>query len=361
MNTKQVIVVRKDLNMRKGKIAAQVSHGSMSFLTKGARIVDRGGMFHIIERMIPNENTEEIKHWLTNSFRKICVYVNSEEELDAIHQKALDNGLISHMIIDNGATEFNGILTKTVIAIGPHEDSKFEGITSIMNHVKRLFLVRHGTSEGNVNKQVYFEKLDCDVELTGKGKADAICAADRIHELMSLYENEDLDYSLFHSTYKRATQTANILFDRLHDSGDHVIKRVHPTPLCREREWGSLRDIIESNLKSEEHFNFYYTPLGGESFADVYQRAAIFHQQVLASGRDNNIVVAHGEFNKVYLMHLLGWDTEEFETYANPHNGEVWMVEDGVLSKQTPLRVSSYARRIAKRIAESTIKTELQS
>lgn len=132
MNTKQVLVVRKDLNMRKGKIAAQCAHAAMSFMSK------MGMAFHsppysfyrkYLHDGNVNENVDEINHWLGNSFRKICVYVNSEEELDEIHQKALDKGLISHMIIDNGETEFNGVLTKTVVAIGPHYDNKFEGIT----------------------------------------------------------------------------------------------------------------------------------------------------------------------------------------------------------------------------------------
>jgi PTH2 family peptidyl-tRNA hydrolase len=128
MNTKQVLVVRKDLNMRKGKIAAQCSHAAMSFLTRKGLMMNTAPWDHF-RCSIDNKYAEEVAHWLNNSFRKICVFVNSEEELDAIHQKALDNGLMSNMIIDNGATEFNGVLTKTVVAIGPHWDEKFEGIT----------------------------------------------------------------------------------------------------------------------------------------------------------------------------------------------------------------------------------------
>jgi len=129
MNTKQIIVMRKDLNMRRGKQIAQGSHASMAFITKNFSIsqtIDSQGdpcFFACLAF------TEEINHWLENSFRKICVYVNSEEELEAVHQKALDSGLISHMIEDNGATEFNGVKTKTCCAIGPHTDEKFEGIT----------------------------------------------------------------------------------------------------------------------------------------------------------------------------------------------------------------------------------------
>jgi PTH2 family peptidyl-tRNA hydrolase len=130
MDTKQVIVMRKDLNMRKGKMIAQGSHASMAFLTKGmywASVND--GFEFSTETIYDWREVEEINHWLNNSFRKICVYVNSEEELRELHQKALDNGLISHMITDNGATEFNGVPTMTCCAIGPHFCHKFEGLT----------------------------------------------------------------------------------------------------------------------------------------------------------------------------------------------------------------------------------------
>lgn len=133
MNTKQVIVMRKNLNMRRGKQIAQGSHASMSFLTKGGGVYCNlgTGIPQVDYFMSPVEEShvQEINHWLRNSFRKICVYVNSEEELEAVHQKALDSGLMSHMIEDNGATEFNGVKTKTCCAIGPHVDKKFEGIT----------------------------------------------------------------------------------------------------------------------------------------------------------------------------------------------------------------------------------------
>ena len=37
MRTKQVIAIRKDLKMRRGKEIAQGSHASMAFLTEGAQ------------------------------------------------------------------------------------------------------------------------------------------------------------------------------------------------------------------------------------------------------------------------------------------------------------------------------------
>lgn len=136
-NTKQVIVIRKDLNMRKGKMCAQASHASMAFLTKYGSVehdVEFGhNDFHKFTFMNGSEwigrFQKEISHWLDNSFRKICVYVNSEQELRGLHDKAVAAGLMSNLIEDNGATEFHGFKTLTCCAVGPHWDSRFEGIT----------------------------------------------------------------------------------------------------------------------------------------------------------------------------------------------------------------------------------------
>lgn len=133
MNTKQVIVVRKFKNLRTGKYCSQVAHASMAFLTKqGGLYCNLGTGLKPVDYFMTEVNEDhvnEIAHWLQNSFRKICVYVNSEEELVAVHQKALDSGLISHIVEDNGVTEFHGVKTKTVVSIGPAWESKFEGLT----------------------------------------------------------------------------------------------------------------------------------------------------------------------------------------------------------------------------------------
>jgi PTH2 family peptidyl-tRNA hydrolase len=131
-NTKQVIIWRNDLKVRTGKKMAMASHASMAFLTKGMDwypVADGGDGFVFSTKIMRFDETEEITHWLKNSFKKIVCYVNSEEELVAIHQKALDNGLMSSIIEDNGATEFNGVKTLTCCCIGPHYESKFIGLT----------------------------------------------------------------------------------------------------------------------------------------------------------------------------------------------------------------------------------------
>jgi len=211
----------------------------------------------------------------------------------------------------------------------------------------RIFLVRHGQSTGNVDKSEYFNKLDCDIGLTEKGFDDAEKAAVKIRTLSDKIQCANqhypdklkpTHYNLFHSPYKRAIETAGKISESMGGHRIYNIEEHIETPLIHEREWGDLRSIVNSRLKTEEHFNFFYKPNGGESFSDTFTRAATFHQWLInTSTYENNIVVAHGEFNKVYLMHLLNWSVEEFTKWKNQKNGEVWMVNDGILSPLTPL------------------------
>lgn len=128
--TKQVIVMRKDLNMRKGKIAAQAGHAAMAFLSRG-----------LVHEYSLDEDEAEFPHtysiklnsievaWLEKSFTKICVSVDSEDQLREIMKQAMEANLTCHEIIDNGATEFNGVPTLTCCAIGPDEADKIDQVT----------------------------------------------------------------------------------------------------------------------------------------------------------------------------------------------------------------------------------------
>jgi PTH2 family peptidyl-tRNA hydrolase len=113
---KQVIVMRKDLGMRTGKMIAQGCHASMKSVLE---YPDHPGM----------------KKWLADKFTKIVVRVESEQELFDIYNKAKIEGLIVSLIQDAGLTEFGGIPTYTCIAIGPATDEELNPITG---HLKLL-------------------------------------------------------------------------------------------------------------------------------------------------------------------------------------------------------------------------------
>jgi len=130
MATKQVIVMRKDLKMRRGKEMAQASHASMAFLTKKGTFDSLDCLYNEAFINTSMSNLKEAKEWMQNSFTKICVGVNSEEELDEIYNKAKEADLTVHMIVDSGRTEFNNVPTKTCLAIGPHYSEKIDAITA---------------------------------------------------------------------------------------------------------------------------------------------------------------------------------------------------------------------------------------
>jgi PTH2 family peptidyl-tRNA hydrolase len=116
---KQVILIRKDLKMRRGKEIAQGSHASMAFILRN--YVDEAA------------NKIDLTEWLKGGQTKICLQIHSEEELLELHKKALESGLEANYITDAGRTEFNGVPTKTCLAIGPNNS---EYIDKITKHLK---------------------------------------------------------------------------------------------------------------------------------------------------------------------------------------------------------------------------------
>jgi PTH2 family peptidyl-tRNA hydrolase len=117
---KQVIVMRADLNMRKGKMVAQGSHASvLAFKAAEMSGTDYPG----------NKVRAQAKQWFTEGMTKICVRCDSEEELLELEQKARAANLIVRVVTDAGLTEFAGTPTKTCLAIGPGQADKIDEIT----------------------------------------------------------------------------------------------------------------------------------------------------------------------------------------------------------------------------------------
>ena len=125
-NVKQVLVIRKDLNMRKGKMCAQAAHASMK------AIFEQGNLdLDVNESVltIKMDTNSPLCKWIVGQFTKITVSVNSEEELLQVYEKAKSAGLIASIIKDNGLTEFSGVPTYTAVAVGPGNSTDIDQIT----------------------------------------------------------------------------------------------------------------------------------------------------------------------------------------------------------------------------------------
>lgn len=122
--------------LRTGKYIAQGSHASIAFLTNKMRnsieysvsyISPFGYDTKIVK--VPEALSEEEQIWVDESFTKVCLCVEDENELMDVYNRAKNEGLTVHLITDAGHTEFNGNPTVTCLAIGPHYKSKIDPVT----------------------------------------------------------------------------------------------------------------------------------------------------------------------------------------------------------------------------------------
>ncbi|MEM2839183.1 MAG: peptidyl-tRNA hydrolase Pth2 [Thermoplasmata archaeon] len=112
---KLVIVVRKDLKLSAGKMAAQVAHAAVSCALSAKA-----------------KKPRLFKEWLSEGQRKIVVKAEDLKELLAIEKKASSQGLIAERIVDAGLTEVPPG-TVTCVGIGP---AKADEVDEVTGHLK---------------------------------------------------------------------------------------------------------------------------------------------------------------------------------------------------------------------------------
>ncbi|MBI2548986.1 peptidyl-tRNA hydrolase [Candidatus Woesearchaeota archaeon] len=111
---KQVILVRHDLKLPKGKLSAQVAHASLEAALRSDKDV--------------------VKKWRAQGMKKIVLRVENEQELLAYHQKADQAGFTRALITDAGHTVVEPGTT-TCLGIGPDEEANIDKLTG---HLKMV-------------------------------------------------------------------------------------------------------------------------------------------------------------------------------------------------------------------------------
>lgn len=112
MNLKQVIVIRKDLKLGKGKIASQAAHAAI----------------------LASDKSSFREEWKKEGQKKVVVWCQNLEELLLIYKRAKENGIIAILVSDAGLTQIKPG-TKTCLGIGPASENKIDKITG---HLKLL-------------------------------------------------------------------------------------------------------------------------------------------------------------------------------------------------------------------------------
>ncbi|KAF2202075.1 PTH2-domain-containing protein [Delitschia confertaspora ATCC 74209] len=116
---KLVLVVRTDLGMTKGKIAAQCGHATLACYKSFLR---------------NSPQSPILKRWERMGQMKVALQVKSEEELETLQAQAISLGLCAHVIHDAGRTQIASG-SATVLGIGPAPKSKVDQVTG---HLKLL-------------------------------------------------------------------------------------------------------------------------------------------------------------------------------------------------------------------------------
>lgn len=207
----------------------------------------------------------------------------------------------------------------------------------------KIFLVRHGESEGNVDKNVYKDVPDYALQLTPNGVKQAFQAGLDLKSIIGVTK----PIQFYVSPYWRTRQTFLEIVKQF------PMHTYYEDPRLREQEWGQnmesregYKDKIEEYRDSYGHFYYRFRD-GGESCADVYDRMSDFMNTMFRDFQKkdfprNVIIVTHGMTMRLFIMRWYHCTVEEFETWGNPPNGGYFTLERQENEKYeltTPMRI----------------------
>ncbi len=163
----------------------------------------------------------------------------------------------------------------------------------------RLLIIRHGETVDNIANRIQGQSQG---QLTEQGLRQADALASRlVQEQIDLIISSDLRRAV--DTTERITSAA--------------FRPVEYDPLLRERDFGSLVgvsfDEYRRHLDESGMPFFSYRPPGGESLVDLQGRVKKFiARRADLWERDNVLLSAHGQTNRMLLRVLIGTPFEEW-------------------------------------------------
>lgn len=195
---------------------------------------------------------------------------------------------------------------------------------------KRIILIRHGESEGNVDEAAYTTTADWCVPLTKRGKMQATEAGGNLKDLIG----KDEQIIIYHSPYQRTFDT--LLEMRNHVKEEQIIA-VREEPRISEQQFGNfqnVQEVLEAKRERHEFGRFYYRFKSGEAGLDVYSRVSSFIstlvrdcQQYQKAGYNldkiNVVIITHGLTLRLFLMRWFQFSVKVFENSENPENAQL--------------------------------------
>ncbi|PKU85458.1 phosphoglycerate mutase-like protein AT74 [Dendrobium catenatum] len=206
---------------------------------------------------------------------------------------------------------------------------------------KRIVLVRHGESQGNLDMSAYTTTPDYKIPLTPLGIEQARAAGEGIFGVVSdggMATNWKVHFYVSPYVRTRATlMEIGRAFPKKRIIGAREECRV------REQDFGNFQ--VEDRMKvvkeTRQRFGrFFFRFPEGESAADVFDRVSSFMESLwrdidmrrLDQGEDtetNLVIISHGLTSRVFLMKWFKWTVDQFERLNNFGNCEFRVMQLG--------------------------------
>lgn len=201
---------------------------------------------------------------------------------------------------------------------------------------RRIILVRHAESEGNVDNAAYTYLPDPQVPLTPKGWRQALQAGERIRQAAETDGPGSSVGRLFFYTspYLRSKQTYEGVAQAF---APHEIAGVQEEVQLREQDFGNFQDAEGKRREKAERLRFgrfFYRFPNGESGADVYDRMTLFEDHLVRdinagrfAGDSSLVLLTHGLAARIFLMRWFHWTVDQFMRVYNPPNAAPVVLE----------------------------------
>ncbi|CAK8544702.1 unnamed protein product [Lathyrus sativus] len=206
---------------------------------------------------------------------------------------------------------------------------------------KRIIVVRHGESQGNLDPGAYTVTPDHKIPLTPQGVAQARLVGSKIrHVIASSSSSPDWRVFFYASPYARTQST---LLELARSFSKKRVIGVREECRIREQDFGNfqVQERMNAIKETRQRFGrFFYRFPEGESAADVFDRVSSFLESLWRdidmnrlnhnpSNDLNLIIVSHGVASRVFLMRWFRWTVEQFELLNNFENSEFRVMQLG--------------------------------
>ena len=190
----------------------------------------------------------------------------------------------------------------------------------------RIILIRHGQSEANINPSLYRTIPDAKINLTQKGKEQALKASEELSKIVGKGS-----VKFYVSPYIRTIQT----FERVRSLLTNNKITFQFDPRLREQELGNFHDFYDNIMKERDIVgSFYYRFTNGESGADLYNRATLFLSSFFREIKkynekkyDNVVIICHRFFMRAFITAFFKMNVDDFEKIKDAPNCGLWVIE----------------------------------